>query len=248
MNYRLQRRGGKGVIGAQMKEEDLVEHLFIANTHAYLLIFTSKGQAHWLKVYKLPETSRTSKGKALVNLISLDKDETIAAIIPIQEFSEEHNLLMCTRQGIVKKTNMMAYSRPRQNGVRGITLAQNDYVVDMIIADPSQSVLTVTENGYGKRTRMEEYRRINRGGKGVRNIICSERNGPVAAVRSASGHEQLILISQKGIVIRTPVEQINCIGRNTQGVRLMNLSDGDYVQRVAKIVEEEQEDDIIPLE
>lgn len=296
--YRLQRRGGKGVIGAQMKEEDLVEHLFIANTHAYLLIFTSKGQAHWLKVYKLPETSRTSKGKALVNLISLDKDETIAAIIPIQEFNEEHNLMMCTKQGIVKKTNMMAYSRPRQNGIRGITLDEGDsvvsvrktngeqdiliatrqgqaikfnerdartigrtsrgvrgislgpkdYVVDMIIADPNQTVLTVTQNGYGKRTPMNEYRRINRGGKGVRNIICSQRNGPVAAVRSAIGHEQLILISQKGIVIRTPVEQINCIGRNTQGVRLMNLSEGDHVQSVAKIIEEEQDDEIIPSE
>lgn len=296
--YRLQRRGGKGVIGAQMKEEDLVEHLFIANTHAHLLIFTSKGQAHWLKVYKLPETSRTSKGKALVNLVSLEKDETIAAIIPIQEFTQEHNLMICTKQGIVKKTNMMAYSRPRQNGIRGITLDENDrvvsvrktngkqdvliatrqgqaikfneqdartigrtsrgvrgirlgaqdYVVDMIIADPSQSVLTVTQNGYGKRTKMEEYRRIGRGGKGVRNIICSQRNGPVAAVRSVQGHEQLILISQKGIVIRTPVEQINCIGRNTQGVRLMNLADSDFVQSVAKIAEAEQEEKLVPTE
>jgi DNA gyrase subunit A len=289
--YKLQRRGGKGVIGAQMNEEDLIEHLFVANTHSYLLIFTNKGKAYWLKVYKLPESSRTAKGKALVNLVQLEKEEKIAAIIPIEEFSEEEYLFMATKKGVVKKTNMMAYSRPRQTGiigitldegdrvvsvkkttgdneillatkqgqaikfdesdarpigrtsrgVRGISLNKEDEVIGMIIASPEETVLTVTENGYGKRTKLEEYRKINRGGKGVRNIICSERNGKVCTIRAISGSENIILISKKGIVIRTQAEQINIIGRNTQGVRLMNLSNGDYVQDIALIKEEKDE-------
>ncbi len=291
--YKVQRRGGKGVIGATMKEEDLIEHLFVANTHEYLLIFTNKGKIYWLKVYKMPEGSRTSKGKALINLVNMSKEEHIAAIIPVVEFSKEENLFMTTKKGVVKKTSLDAYSRPRQTGiiginldegdtviavrktsgndqiligtkngqairfnetdvrpigrtgrgVRGISLKEGDEVIGSIIAKPGETILTVTENGYGKRTAIEDYRLINRGGKGVRNIICSERNGKVVTIRRVNGTESILLISEKGIIIRTETKQINTIGRNTQGVRLMNLNSGDKLQRVAVIRTEDNEDE-----
>jgi DNA gyrase subunit A len=283
--YRVQNRGGKGIIGTGMKEEDLVEHLFIANTHSYLLIFTTKGKAYWLKIYKIPENSRQSKGKALVNLVNLEKDEQVAAVIPVKEFNKEENLLMATRKGIIKKTSLEAYSRPRQTGiigitldegdsvisviktdgtenillaskfgqavrfnerdarpigrtsrgVRGITLAPGDEVNDMIKVHNDQTVLTVTENGYGKRTPVTDYRLINRGGKGVRNIICSGRNGLVAGVKAIYGTEDILLISEQGIIIRTTSAQIGVIGRNTQGVRIMKLSAEDKVRSLAKL-------------
>ncbi len=283
--YKVQNRGGKGVIGTGMKEEDIVEHLFIANTHSYLLIFTNKGKIHWLKVYKLPETSRQAKGKALVNLINLEQDEEVAAVIPVKEFNKEENLLMATKNGIIKKTSLEAYSRPRQGGiigitlddgdkvisvvktngqenillasklgqavrfnekdarpigrtsrgVRGISLKTNDEVIGMIKVDDEQTVLTVTENGYGKRTPVTDYRLINRGGKGVRNIICSERNGFVSGIRAIYGTEDLLLVSKQGIIIRINSEQINVIGRNTQGVRIMKLSPEDKVVSIAKL-------------
>lgn len=283
--YKVQNRGGKGIIGTGMKEEDIVEHLFIANTHSYLLIFTTKGKAYWLKIYKIPESSRQSKGKALINLVNLEQDEQVAAVIPVREFNKEENLLMATRNGIIKKTSLDAYSRPRQTGiigitldegdsvmavvktdgtenillaskygqavrfnerdarpigrtsrgVRGVTLASGDELIGMIKVKDEQTVLTVTENGYGKRTPVTDYRLINRGGKGVRNIICSERNGYVAGVRAIYGTEDILLISQQGIVIRTTSEQISVIGRNTQGVRIMKLSEEDKVRSLAKL-------------
>jgi DNA gyrase subunit A len=275
-----------------MKDEDLVEHLFVANTHDHLLIFSNTGKVYWLKVYKIPEGSRTAKGKALINLINLSPGETVAAIIPVKEFNTEEYLLLATKNGVVKKTKLEAYSRPRQTGiigitldeddqvisvrktsgndeillgtkrgqairfseknvrpigrtgrgVRGITLNKDDEVIGCILARPNETILTITENGYGKRTPIEEYRLINRGGKGVRNIICSERNGNVVNIRRVKGDESLLLISEKGILIRTSVAQINSIGRNTQGVRVMNLTSGDKVQRVAIMRTEEYED------
>ncbi len=281
--YKVQNRGGKGVIGTSMKEEDIVEHLFVANTHSYLLIFTDKGQVYWLKVYKMPEASRQAKGKALINLVQMDQGEKVAAVIPVKEFLATDYLLLVTKKGIIKKTSLEAYSRPRQTGIIGITLDEGDSVVNVLKTNGSQNILlaskwgqairfneqdarpigrtsrgvrgmlldpkdniigavhardenaimTVTENGYGKRTPVTDYRLINRGGKGVRNIICSKRNGPVASVRAVTGDEEMLLISMKGIIIRTAINQISIIGRNTQGLRVMRLVDGDQVKATA---------------
>ncbi|MGM5480924.1 MAG: DNA gyrase subunit A [Nanobdellota archaeon] len=283
--YKVQKRGGKGVIGTGMKEEDVVEHLFIANTHSYLLIITDKGQIHWLKIYTIPQGTRQSKGKALVNMVKIEQGEHIATVIPVNEFEKNSYLTMITRQGTIKKTSLEAYSRPRQTGiigisldkgdrvvqslrtdgeddlliatrkgqavrfseldvravgrtsrgVRAIRLSQDDYVIGMIKADQRASVLTVTDNGYGKQTTIDEYRKTARGGKGVRNIICDERNGDVANIKAIFGDEEALMISQKGIIIRMATEGISRVGRNTKGVRLMRLSEGDQVKTIALI-------------
>ncbi|MFW6378856.1 MAG: DNA gyrase subunit A, partial [Nanoarchaeota archaeon] len=288
-SYKIQKRGGKGVIGASMKEEDVIEHLFIANTHSYLLIITDKGQVHWLKIYQIPEGSRQSKGKALINMVNMDRGEHIAAVIPVKSFDKEHYLTMITEQGTIKKTSLEAYSRPRQTGIRGIRLDEGDKVVETLKTDGKQdiliatrngqavlfnekdvrgmgrtsrgvrairlknadkvigavragdntSIMTVTDNGYGKQTSINEYRKTARGGSGVRNIICDERNGPVANVKAVQGHEEALIISHQGIVIRMAVSDVSTIGRNTKGVRLMRLTGGDVVKTVA-IIDQEQ--------
>ena len=290
--YKLQNRGGKGVIGASVKEEDIIEHLFIANTHSYLLIFTDRGQAHWLKVYKIPEGTRQAKGKPLINLVNLEQGEQVAAVIPVEEFKEDEYLLMITKNGIIKKTSLEAYSRPRTNGiigitldegdrvikvlkttgneniliasekgqavkfnekdarpigrtsrgVRGITLSKDDKVIGIIPAKEEETILTITENGYGKRTPVSEYRLINRGGKGVRNIICNERNGIVASVKRIKGNEDVLFISEKGIIVKIPSSQISTIGRNTQGLRLMRLLEGDKVKSCAVILNDDEKE------
>ncbi|MGE0793254.1 MAG: DNA gyrase subunit A [Candidatus Woesearchaeota archaeon] len=290
--YKVQNRGGKGVIGATTKEEDIIEHMFVANTHSFLLIFTNKGKVHWLKVWKIPEGTRQAKGKAIVNLINLDEGEIVASVVPVREFDEGHYLVVATEKGVVKKTILSAYSKPRQTGiiginldegdnvinavltdgkqelllatkkgqavrfneedarsigrtsrgVRGITLSKDDKVVNLILLKPGETIMTITENGYGKRSEIEEYRLINRGGKGVRNIICSERNGEVVAVKIVNENQDLLLISQKGIMIRTKISQINVIGRSTQGVRLMRLDEDDKVQSAT--VAEKQDEEI----
>ncbi|MBL7054218.1 DNA gyrase subunit A [Candidatus Woesearchaeota archaeon] len=285
--YKQQRRGGKGVIGTTTHEDDFVNDLFIANTHSYLLFFTNKGKVHWLKVYYIPEAGRQAKGKAMVNLLNLEKDEKVNAFIPVKKFDNERYLIMGTKRGIVKKTKLIAYGNPRKNGVIAITLAEddelinvkltdghkqiilatkngiavrfkeedvraagrsaqgvrgirlkNDRVIGMVVADDEKSLLTVTENGYGKRTKVGDYRLINRGGSGVRNIICSERNGKVVSVNSVLDNDEIIFISQKGIVIRVPVSDISVIGRATQGVRLMKLNGEDKVVATTKIVKD----------
>jgi len=283
--YKTQRRGGKGVIGATTREEDFIKHLFVANTHSYLLVFTDKGKVYWLKVYNIPEAARVSKGKPIVNLIRTDPDEIIQAVIPIREFDDKRFLLFATKKGLVKKTKLNAYSRPRQGGiiainlnqgdevveviltdgnqkiliassngqavkffeadarsvgrgsfgVRGIRLGTDDKVIGMIIAKDDECVLTITENGYGKRTKIEEYRLISRGGKGVRNIITSPRNGKVINIKIVKDEDELMVVSKKGILIRIPIKNINVIGRNTQGVRIMKIGEGDGVVSVAKI-------------
>jgi len=288
--YREQRRGGKGMIATTTKEEDIVDHLFIASTHDYILFFTDAGMVHWLKVYKIPEASRYSAGKALVNL--LNTQEKITTYIKIREFDDKHYLIMGTRKGIVKKTNLIAYSRPRQGGiraitldegdslvnaamtdgekqvllatkkgmavkfkeidarpigrtsrgVRGIMLRKGDEVVSMMIADEGHCVLTITENGFGKRTSVSDYRLINRGGKGVINIICSDRNGDVVDAKTVTEEDQIMFISKLGIIIRTRAKEISVIGRNTQGMRLMRLNDGDKVVAAAKVVTNDIED------
>lgn len=283
--YKTQRRGGKGVIGATTREEDFIKHLFVANTHSYLLVFTDKGKVYWLKVYNIPEATRVSKGKPIVNLIRTDPNEIIQAVIPVREFDDKRFLLFATKKGLAKKTKLNAYSRPRQGGiiainlnsgdgvveviltdgsqkiliasskgqavkffegdarpvgrgsfgVRGIRLGTDDKVVGMITAKDNECVLTITENGYGKRTKIEEYRLISRGGKGVRNIITSPRNGKVINIKIVKSEDELMVVSKKGILIRMPVKNISIIGRNTQGVRIMKLSEGDRVVSVAMI-------------
>ena len=285
--YKQQRRGGRGVIATTTGEEDFVKDLFIANTHSYLLFFTNKGKVYWLKVYYIPEATRQAKGKAIVNLLNLEKDERVTAFIPVKKFDSRY-LIMGTKKGIVKKTKLIAYSNPRKNGVRAITLEEadelinvkltdgskqiilatrngaavrfkednvrasgraaqgvrgmklkeDDEVIGMVVADNEKSLLTVTENGYGKRTKVIDYRLISRGGLGVRNIICSERNGKVVSINSVSNNNDIIFISQKGIIIRVAVSDISVIGRSTQGFRLMRLEEGDKVVATAKIVKE----------
>ncbi|MBI4454179.1 DNA gyrase subunit A [Candidatus Woesearchaeota archaeon] len=301
--YKSQGRGGRGIIAATTKEEDFVEHLFIANTHDYLLFFTDKGQVHWLKVFKIPEGARQAKGKAIVNLIDIEagseKGSNITAFIPIKQFEATLYLVMITKNGIIKKTSLAEFSKPRHGGIRAINLEEGDELVNVlltdgtkqiiiatknglavkfneedvremgrasigvigirlksevnekgdlidsdkvigaVIGDDNKTLLTITENGYGKRTSISEYRLINRGGQGVINIICSERNGNVVGIKSVSDEDEIMLISQKGIIIRTRCNLISVIGRNTQGVRLMKLEEGDRVVSAAKIIGDE---------
>lgn len=291
--YKAQKRGGKGIIAATTsRENDVVEHLFVANTHDYILFFTDDGQVHWLKVWKIPESGRYSAGKALVNLLEIPKGRTITAFVKIEKFEEDQYLMMATKKGLVKKTSLKAYSRPRaggikgilieegdqlinvirtdgnqqillasnngmavkfdeQNvramgrvsrGVKGINLKNNDEVVGMVKAEEDKTLLTITENGFGKRTKLEDYRLVNRGSIGVKNIICSVRNGKVVTVKSVSDDDEIMFISRKGIMIRTPVQGVSVIGRNTQGMRLMRISPDDSVVAAAKIASNGNED------
>ncbi len=287
--YRMQKRGGRGVIGMQTKAEDLVEDLFIASTHDYILFFTNKGRAYWVKVYEIPSGDRYSRGKAIVNLINIQRDERITASIPIKSFSDECYLFMATKRGTVKKTLCSAFANPRKTGiiaihlkegdelvevkltrgteevvlstkngkairfnekdvrsmgrnacgVRGIRLIGDDEVVSMEIVRKNSTLLTITENGYGKRTSIEEYRCTSRGGRGVITIITSPRNGKVVAVKEVTDGEELLVITSMGVIIRISANSIPVQGRNTQGVKIMNVAEGDKVVGVAKIAREE---------
>ena len=290
--YKQQRRGGKGVIAAGTKEEDFIEDLFTANTHSYILFFTNKGRVYWLKVFYIPEAGRQARGKAIINLLNLQNDEKVTAFVPVDKFDEQHYLIMATKKGTVKKTDLMAYSNPRKTGiiaitldpddeligvmltdgnqqiilatkngmasrfeeskvrptgrsamgVKGITLREDD-VMGIVVASDEKTLLTLTENGYGKRTSVSDYRLTNRGGIGVRNIICSERNGKAIAIKSTTDEDDVMFISQKGNIIRIPAKGVSVIGRNTQGVRLIRLEEGDKAVSIAKIVKEEGNED-----
>ena len=283
--YKQQKRGGTGIKATGTKEEDFVESLFITNTHDYLLFFSNKGKVYWLKAYQVPTAGRYAVGVNIVNLLRLSKGEEINACIAIKKFLDTEFLIMATKKGLVKKTPLKDFSRPRKGGiiaiklresdelvtvkltdgarqlilgtgkglavkfdekqirplgrnsmgVRGIKL-QKDKVIGMEIAYDDLTLLTATENGYGKRTSISEYRLINRGGKGVINIKTSERNGKVIAIRTVADNHELMFITKKGILIRTPVKDISSIGRNTQGVRLIKLKDGDKLVNVARII------------
>jgi DNA gyrase subunit A len=344
--YRAQRRGGRGVTGAQTHEDDFIEDLFIASTHAYLLFFTNRGQVYWLKVYDIPQLSRTSPGRAIVNVLSLKPEEKVSSVIPVRQFDPHRHLLMATKRGLVKKTALEAYSRPKSGGiigihleegdsligvvltqpgdevilstkngmairfseadarpmgrdtkgVRGINLVGDDEVVGLVVADPEGYLLTVCENGYGKRTPFganegladgggaeetseapesqaappaEEsvaevspaegeaaegeageterssmrYRVQRRGGKGLRDIRTTERNGQVVAVVAVRAGDDLMVMTAQGMVTRMKVDEIRIVGRNTQGVRLVNLQEGDKVVTCAKIASEEVGDE-----
>ena len=288
--YRKQRHGGKGVTGAEHKEGDFTEHLFIASTHDSILLFTDLGRVYWLKVYDVPELGRMSRGRALINLLPIPPGEKITSFIPVRDFSEG-DLLMATARGTVKRTPLSAYGRPKKtgiiaigldegdrligvrhvfpeqqallatrdgmairfpektvrrmgrsaHGVRGIRLAKEDRLVGLILADEKTTVLTVCENGYGKRTAIGEYRLTNRGGKGVINIKTTERNGKVIAVVEAHDDDEMMIMTERGMVIRCPMANVRTIGRATQGVRVIALEEGDRAVVVARLAKEDAE-------
>ncbi|MFO7587566.1 MAG: DNA gyrase subunit A [Gemmatimonadota bacterium] len=296
--YRQQRRGGRGIAGMATKEEDWVEHLFLASTHDYLLVITARGQLYWLKVHQIPPASRTSRGKPIVNLLNIEKDERIASIVRVREFPEDQHLFFATRRGQVKKTSLAAYSNVRAvginaihivaddrlidvqltegrndvilatrqgmsirfaetdvrqmgriaRGVRGIGLGKDDEVVGMVVVRRDATVLTVSRRGMGKRTPVDEYRRQRRGGKGLINLRLTERTGTVVAVKEVTDEDELMLVTRAGVVNRQPASEIRVIGRNTQGVRLVALDDGDEVVDVARIAPELEEDEAVPVE
>jgi DNA gyrase subunit A len=291
--YRAQRRGGRGKIGAATKEEDFVEDLFVASTHSYILFFTTSGRVYWLKVHELPQAGRAARGKAVVNLLNIEKDEKLSAFLPVREFQEGRYVVFATAKGTVKKTDLMAYANPRRSGiiaisldegdevigvrltdghqelilstrmgqairfreeevrpmgrgaggVRGISLEEGDSVVGMTAVSPGATLLAVAEKGYGKRTEMDEYRLQSRGGKGIITMKTTEKTGAVVGVRMVSDEDDIMLITDGGKVIRTPVKGISVIGRNTQGVRLIDLAEGERVVGVARLAEKEDEDD-----
>lgn len=342
--YRSQHRGGKGVSGGNAREDDFVEQFFVASTHAYLLCFTNRGQMYWLKVYEIPQMSRTSAGRSIANVLALKEEEKITSVVPVRKFDADSYLLMATEKGIVKKTPLLDYSRPKAGGiigisldegdkliavahvqqgdeivlctklgmairfgetdaramgrntrgVKGISLMPDDEVVGMVVADPDGALLTVCANGYGKRTPFGanvsgeppddetpdeslsgepkateppegepdadddaeapadrsgmRYRKQRRGGKGLRDIRTSERNGSVIGILSARDSDDIMLITAQGMVNRTHVSEIRVIGRNTQGVRIMNLNEGDKIASVAKVAKENGEEETATAE
>jgi DNA gyrase subunit A len=287
--YKQQRRGGKGVMGMETKEEDFVSDLFIGNTHDYLLFFTDKGKVYWLKVYGIPEAGRQARGTAIVNLLALEQGEKINAYIPISKFDENHFLLMVTKKGTAKKTQLTDFSNVRKTGiiaisldegdklvsvkltdgtkemiigtkhgkairfeendvrdmgrsaygVRGVRLVGEDEVVSMAVVEEGATLLTVTENGFGKRTVFDEYRTSNRGGQGVITIDVNIRNGNVVDIRTVREDEEIMITTSNGIIIRVPASGIRVQGRNTQGVKIMNVGEKDKVVGVATLAKED---------
>jgi DNA gyrase subunit A len=288
-NYRNQRRGGKGRIGMRTREEDFVSHLFVASTHAYIMIFSDRGRAYWLKVHEIPDVGPDGRGKAIANLVSMEDGERIAAMIAVKEFEAGRFVVMGTRGGVVKKTELSAFSNPRAGGiiamgvdegdsviaaqisegandvfigtqdgmairfsetdvrpmgrtaygVRGITLRENDAVVAMEVLKPGGTILSVTEQGYGKRTGLDEYRLQSRGGIGIINIQTSDRNGRVIGVAQVSDDDELMLITQQGKILRMASKDIRSIGRATQGVRLIDIEGDDRAVSIARLAEAE---------
>jgi DNA gyrase subunit A len=291
--YRAQRRGGKGKTATTMKEEDFIDKLFIANSHDIILCFSSLGKVYWLKVYELPQASRTARGKPMVNLLPLEENERITAILPIKTFELNRFIFMATSHGTVKKTSLADFSRPRANGiiaveltegdklvgaaltdgkqevmlfstsgkavcfneqdvrpmgrgargVRGITLAAGHQVIALIIVEPGVTILTATENGYGKRTLVEEYPRHGRGGQGVIAIQTSERNGKLVGAIPVRDDDELVLISDRGTLVRTSASEISVLSRNTQGVTLISLADDESLVGMERVLEEAGDDE-----
>lgn len=299
VEYKKQRRGGVGQRGVVTRDEDFLEHVFVATNHNFLLFFTEEGKCYWLRVYQVPEGSKVSKGRAIQNLINISPEDKVRAFINVpdlrnEEFVNSHYVILCTKRGVVKKTTLEAYSRPRQNGinaitvrdgdtllearlttgnsevmlaaregkairfnestvrpmgrnasgVRGITLSsKTDEVIGMIcIENAEDDVLVVSEKGYGKRTGIEDYRVTNRGGKGVKTINITDKTGKLIAIKPVTDNDDLMIINKSGIVIRQGVEELRVMGRATQGVRLINLKDGDEIASVAKVAREIEEE------
>jgi len=290
-NYRNQRRGGKGRIGMRTREEDFVSHLFVASTHAYIMIFSDRGRAYWLKVHEIPDVGPDGRGKAIANLVSMEEGERIAALLAVKEFEDGKFIVMGTRRGVIKKTELSAFSNPRAGGiiamgveegdaviavqisngsneifigtrsgmsirfpendvramgrtaygVRGISLRDDDEVVGMDVLAAGGTILSVTEQGYGKRTELEEYRVQSRGGIGIINIQTSDRNGKVIGVVQVSNDDELMLITQQGKILRMAANTIRAIGRATQGVRLIDIEGDDRAVSIARLDEQDEE-------
>ena len=288
--YRTQRRGGRGVQGAMSKEEDFLEHLFIANTHNYMLFFTDKGKCYWLKVYDIPQGGRAARGRAVVNLIGCEPGERVEAFVSVKEFDDDHYIVMSTRNGIVKKTVLSAYGKPRKGGiyaidiregdkliearitngehdillgthegksirfsennirpsgrktmgVKGITLSsKDDYVVGMLVVRREGTILVATEKGYGKRTEVVQYRTQTRGGKGVLTMRCTDKTGKMVNIMEVVDSDDLIVITDSGVLMRQPIADIRTIGRVTQGVRLVKLDDGANISQITRVISED---------
>ena len=299
--YRTQHRGGVGVKGSATRDEDFIEHIYVASMHNTMMFFTEKGRCYWLKVYQIPEGTRTSKGRAIQNVIQIEPDDKVRAYINTKnlndaEYINSNYIVMCTREGVIKKTKLEAYSRPRQNGVnaiviregdqlieakitsgqaevmiaarggkairfnentvrpigrvgagvRGIALDEGDEVVGMICIEPDsmQDVLVLSENGYGKRTDLDEYRITNRGGKGVKTINITDKTGSLVSIQAVTDDNDLMIINRSGVTIRTEVKQIRLAGRATQGVRIINLREGDAIASVMAVPVSENEDEM----
>ena len=288
--YRTQRRGGRGVQGAMSKDEDFVEHLFIANTHNYMLFFTDTGKCYWLKVYDIPQAGRASRGRAIVNLIGCNPEERVEAFVSVKEFDDDHYIVMATKNGIIKKTILSAYGKPRKGGiyaieiregdkliqarvsngendillgthegksirfsendvrasgrktmgVKGIKLSSKvDYVVGMLIVKREGTILVATEKGYGKRTEVLQYRTQTRAGKGVLTMRCTDKTGKMVNIMEVVDSDDLIVITDSGVLMRQPVKAIRAIGRVTQGVRLVKLDDGANISSITRVISED---------
>jgi len=289
--YRTQRRGGRGVQGAMSKDEDFVEHLFIANTHNYMLFFTDQGKCYWLKVYDIPQGGRATRGRAIVNLIGCSPGEKTQAFVSVKEFDDNHYIVMATQKGIIKKTMLSAYGNPRKGGiyaievregdkliearitngehdillgthegksirfsegnvrpsgrktmgVKGITLSSTtDYVVGMLVVRREGTILVATERGYGKRTDVIQYRTQTRGGKGVLTMRCTDKTGKMVKIMEVVDSDDLIVITDSGVLMRQPVGAIRTIGRVTQGVRLVKLDGGTSISTITRVISEEE--------
>jgi DNA gyrase subunit A len=291
--YQAQRRGGKGKLATNVKEEDFIERLIIASTHDTMLCFSNHGKLYWLKAYELPLASRTARGRPIVNILPLAADEAISAMLPVREYQEGYFVFMATKQGTVKKVPLEAFSRPRSNGIiavdlnendrlvgvditdgskdimlfsdagkvvrfdenlvrpmgraargmRGIRLGENQSVISLVVAQSQGTILTATENGYGKRTNVEEYRVSGRGVRGVISIQVNERNGKVVRALQVANNDEVMLITNKGTLVRFKVDELSVIGRNTQGVRLIHVSAGEHVVAMQRIEEIQEDDD-----
>ena len=303
--YRLQNRGGVGMKGSATRDEDFIEHIYVANMHSTMLLFTQNGKCYWLKVYEIPEGSRASKGRAIQNVINIESDDKIKAYLNVKNLKDEdyinnNYIVLATKQGIIKKTSLEAYSRPRTNGViaitvregdelleavmtnghseillagrkgrccrfdesdaralgrtasgvRGINIDEDDEVIGMITYDPSaedasaHTVLVVSEHGYGKRTDFEEYRKTNRGGKGVKTLNITEKTGSLVAIKNVTDENDLMIINRSGLTIRMAVSGIKVAGRATQGVRLINIKEGDSIAAVSAVNKTEEENQV----
>ena len=300
--YRLQNRGGVGMKGSATRDEDFIEHIYVANMHSTMLLFTQNGRCYWLKVYEIPEGSRASKGRAIQNVINIEPDDKIKAYLNVGNLKDEdyinnNYIVLGTKKGIIKKTSLEAYSRPRTNGViaitvrdgdelleavmtngnseillagrkgrccrfdetdaralgrtasgvRGINIDEDDEVIGMIVYDPaaddaaSHSILVVSEHGYGKRSEFDEYRKTNRGGKGVKTLNITEKTGSLVAIKNVTDENDLMIINRSGLTIRMAVSGIKVAGRATQGVRLINIKDGDAIAAVSAVNKTDEE-------
>jgi DNA gyrase subunit A len=296
--YRRQGRGGRGVTGAGTKEDDFIEHMFIASTHQYILFFTDKGKCYWLKVHEIPEGGRATRGRSIINLLEKDKEENITAFVTVKEFNDSHYLIMATEQGVVKKTVLSAYGNVRKGGinainlnkddklievrmtdgtndivlgtrngfairfnekdvrdmgrtatgVRGVKLGKNDRVVGLLVIKRQGTVLVVTEKGYGKRSDINDYRITRRGGKGVITVKTTDKVGKMIALMEVQDNDELVIISTHGMVIRQSVKDLRVMGRNTQGVKVIRLGEGDTIADIAKVVSEDEEEAPIAVE